>query len=62
MPARTQPIDEASILNRITDRVGALEETVKRRCLPPGYEFDFTPTGQLLVIRISDDATQVIAF
>ncbi len=54
--------NEAEIMRRMLRRIRVLEDTVKRRALPPGYEWSFDNNGSLIVTRTSDGATQVVAF
>lgn len=56
MPTRRREVRTAAdAVSVLAERVRTLEDTVSRRCLPPGYEFDVTG-GVLVIIRLSDDA------
>lgn len=62
MPTRAPQTDDISVLQSILDRLDTISVVISRRCLPPGYEFEFNGSGELIVVRTSDGATQVIAF
>lgn len=52
---------QADILQDLANRVKVLEDSASRRMLPPGFNFVYdTGLNQLLVLRLSDNATVVI--
>lgn len=63
MPVRKPEIrSTADAVSSLADRVRRLEDTVARRCLPPGYEFRGLADGDLEFIRTIDDAIVIVSF
>ncbi len=50
------------VLQDVFKRIRALEDAAKTRMFPPGYEISYDGSGNLVITRLSDDATQVITF
>ena len=63
MPVRKPEVRSSSdAIGGLADRIRTLEDTVSRRCLPPGYEFGTLPNGDLEIVRTSDNAVVIVSF
>lgn len=60
MYRRGEPRDLPAVLNEILDRIRALEDTASRRVLPAGYFWRIDGSGNLVIVRDSDDQTQAV--
>ena len=59
---RGDPRSIEVVLQDAFRRIRALEDAAKKRMIPPGYEISYNGSGDLVITRLSDDATQVITF
>lgn len=60
MAYRRGETDEGLLLQDFADRLRQLEEIASRRVLPPGYQFTYNGSGDLIVKRISDGADEFL--
>lgn len=60
MAYRRGETDEGLLLQDFADRLRLLEEIASRRVLPPGYQFTYNGSGDLIVKRIIDGADETL--
>lgn len=61
-PRRPEIRSESDAFDVIMRKLETLELTVKRRTLPPGFEFRGDGTGDLTIVRKADGATGTVTF
>jgi hypothetical protein len=59
---RNDPRDIGVVLQDAFKRIRALEDAAKTRMFPPGYQISYNSNGDIVITRLSDDATQVLTF